>query len=60
LYWTNFARTGDPNSPGLRTWPTCAPATNWQVMHLNTISEAQPDTQRARYLFLDSVWSKSQ
>jgi para-nitrobenzyl esterase len=59
-YWTNFARTGDPNSPGLPTWPTYAPATNWQVMHLNTTSEAQPDTQRARYLFLDSVWAKPQ
>ena len=59
-YWTNFARTGDPNAPGLPTWPTYTPATNWQVMHLNTTSEAQPDTQRARYLFLDSVWSKPQ
>ena len=59
-YWTNFARTGDPNSTGLPTWPTYTPATNWQVMHLNTTSEAQPDTQRARYLFLDGVWSKPQ
>ena len=59
-YWTNFARTGDPNSSGLPTWPTYTPTTNWQVMHLNTTSEAQPDTQRNRYLFLDSAWSKPQ
>ncbi len=61
-YWTNFARSsdGNPNAPSLPTWPTYTPATGWQVMHLNTHSEAQPDTQRTRYLFLDSVWSKPQ
>jgi len=59
-YWTNFARTGDPNGPHLPTWPTYAPATNWQVMHLNATSEARPDTQRPRDLFLDSAWSKPQ
>ena len=57
-YWTNFARNGDPNSPNLPTWPTYKSATDWQVMHLNATSQAQPDTHRARYLFLQSVWSK--
>ncbi len=59
-YWTNFARTGDPNAPGLPTWPTYGPSDDWQVMHLDNPSTAQPDTQRPRYLFLDSVWSKPQ
>ena len=59
-YWTNFARNGDPNAPNLPNWPTYGPTDDWQVMHLDAHSEAQPDTQRPRYLFLDSVWSKPQ
>jgi para-nitrobenzyl esterase len=57
-YWTNFARTGDPNGPDLPHWPTYNAADQWQVMHLDATSEAKPDTQRDRYLFLDQVWSK--
>ncbi|WP_446743588.1 carboxylesterase/lipase family protein [Silvibacterium acidisoli] len=56
-YWTNFARTGDPNGEGLPKWPTYNAGGNWMVMHLDKTSEARPDTQRDRYLFLDSVWS---
>jgi para-nitrobenzyl esterase len=57
-YWTNFARTGDPNGIGLPHWPTYNAADQWQVMHLDATSEAKPDSQRERYLFLDSVWGK--
>jgi para-nitrobenzyl esterase len=57
-YWTNFARTGDPNGPDLPHWPTYNTADQWQVMHLDANSEAKPDTQRDRYLFLDSIWGK--
>jgi para-nitrobenzyl esterase len=55
-YWTNFAKTGDPNAPGLPKWPTYGP-TEYQVMHLDATPEVRPDTLRPRYLFLDSVWS---
>ncbi len=58
-YWTNFARNGNPNAPDLPDWPTYQAGSYWQVMHLNTDSEAQPDAQRRRYLFLDSEWGKS-
>jgi para-nitrobenzyl esterase len=55
-YWTNFAKSGDPNAPGLPQWPTYAPAGNYPVMHLDAHPEAKPDTLRPRYQFLDSIW----
>lgn len=57
-YWTNFARTGDPNNTGLPVWPTYNAKGGWQVMHLDATSQSRPDTQRNRYVFLDSVWAK--
>ena len=59
-YWTNFARTGDPNNTGLPTWPTYTAKGGWQVMHLDADSQARPDAQRNRYLFLDTVWNTVQ
>jgi para-nitrobenzyl esterase len=56
-YWTNFARNGDPNATGLPTWPTYNEKGGWQVMHLDATSQAKPDTQRARYLFLNTIWA---
>ncbi len=58
-YWVNFAKTGDPNGPGLPKWPTYNAASGWQVMHLDASSEAKPDALRGRYLFLDSEWGKA-
>ena len=55
-YWVNFARTGDPNGPGLPQWPVYGPS-KWQVMHLDAASHAEPDKHRDRYLFLDKLWS---
>ncbi len=55
-YWTNFAKTGDPNGTGLPAWPGYNPAANWQVMHLSANPESRPDQHRDRYLFLQQVW----
>ncbi len=57
-YWTNFARTGNPNGSGLPHWPTYNAAGGWQVMHLAPDAEARPDRHRDRYLFLQRVWGK--
>lgn len=57
-YWANFARSGDPNGPGLPNWPMYKPNGGAEVMYLNATSKAEKDPQRARYLFLESVWDK--
>jgi para-nitrobenzyl esterase len=57
-YWTNFARSGNPNSTGLPTWPTYNEKGGWPVMHLDATSQAKPDSKRARYLFLNTIWGK--
>lgn len=57
-YWTNFAKTGNPNGAGIPQWPQYDPQDNWQVMHLDVDSHAGPAQHRNRYLFLKSVWVK--
>jgi para-nitrobenzyl esterase len=55
-YWTNFARTGDPNGTGAPHWPTYGAADKWQVMRLSADPGAAPDAHRDRYLFLQQIW----
>jgi para-nitrobenzyl esterase len=54
-YWTNFARTGDPNGPGLPRWPAYSAQDGYQVMHLRVDPRPAQDNHRARYEFLDSL-----
>ncbi len=57
-FWTNFARTGDPNGAGAPHWPAYDAAGNWQVMRLSPDPGAAPDPHRDRYLFLQQVWGQ--
>jgi para-nitrobenzyl esterase len=49
-YWTNFAKTGDPNGPGLPTWPRYDKT--GELIHLDSTVTAGPDPSTARYAFL--------
>jgi para-nitrobenzyl esterase len=49
-YWTNFARTGDPNGPGLPEWPRYGK--DDLLIHLDSTINSSPDTERPRYEFL--------
>lgn len=58
-YWTNFAKTGDPNGPGLPKWRPTTAKDSYEVMHLIEGNEggphAAPDKVRARYELLDRI-----
>jgi para-nitrobenzyl esterase len=49
-YWTNFAKTGDPNGTGLPTWPRYD--TGDALIHLDSTITSGPDALRPRYEFL--------
>lgn len=50
-YWTNFAKTGNPNSAGLPIWPEYSGA-GGQVLGLGASVAAEPESGTARFRFL--------
>lgn len=49
-YWTNFAKTGNPNGAGLPPWPKYDKDDS--LIHLDSEITSGPDTLRRRYEFL--------
>jgi para-nitrobenzyl esterase len=52
-YWANFARTGDPNGPGLPKWPRYS-ASDRRVLHLDATIKDANDAMRPRYEAIDA------
>jgi para-nitrobenzyl esterase len=57
-YWTNFARSADPNGPGLPKWPRYDKAGAYQVLHLGDETRAAADARRPRYEVLDAITAR--
>jgi para-nitrobenzyl esterase len=55
-YWTNFAKSGDPNSAGLPVWPAFA-KTDGRVLHLGDPVTTDGVANIASLTVLDSVYT---
>jgi para-nitrobenzyl esterase len=57
-YWTNFAKTGDPNGSGLPPWAPYKSGGAGQVMELGKQIGLQSELHRDRYEFFDAYYRK--
>ena len=57
-YWVNFARSGDPNGPGLPPWPTYTSGdSSAERMVFGDMIAARPDPLLPRYEVLNQAFS---
>jgi para-nitrobenzyl esterase len=58
-YWVNFAKTGDPNGPGLPKWPACDRGHD-VLMEFGDTVEVRSDFEKAALEFFESSFEKQQ
>jgi len=60
-YWVNFAKTGDPNGPGLPPWPAFT-ASSQTVMYFDAKTSARPAPNMTQIKALDEyfAWRRQQ
>jgi para-nitrobenzyl esterase len=57
-YWVNFARTGDPNGPGLPQWPRVEDLAPTQTMVLDVPSGRGPGLTQAKLDLYDAMYAR--
>jgi para-nitrobenzyl esterase len=55
-YWLNFAKTGDPNGPGLPPWPAFT-GSSQTVMHFDAKSSARPAPNMTQLKAMDEYFA---
>ena len=55
-YWVNFAKTGDPNGPGLPPWPAFTESSQ-TVMHFDAKSSARPAPNMTQIKAMDEYFA---
>jgi para-nitrobenzyl esterase len=59
-YWVNFARSGDPNGPGLPAWAAHEPLDGEHAAILDADPASETLPAPARLAFFDKVWERQQ
>ena len=54
-YWTNFAKTGDPNGEDLTMWPRFDGASQ-NTLVISPVSHSEPGVDRERLDLMGSIW----